>query len=370
MEEEKIVAVDERQVQTEEDGGSPLDPELIVAEDETEPLAVAETTEIPPASNNVSGESAEDDGTRAETSLRGSTGPRTLGGKNKSRLNAVKHGIFTVGIIPSRESESDYLGIVEDLLESIQPEGRLEELLVEKLAMLMWRYRRLLKAEAAEVAQQTQDCAGKYKYHKYETASSAQKAHGLINSALIGYSEVALEAAILSLKAIRQRISEIGLDWERDRQLLCEVFGPFDENVKKITMTTEVTHHGRVYKGVDSDPERVAFIKYYHLTRSGKDPQEATEVQPDAAELVIKIFTEEIERFELMLQDWRQHGDDGNEIEETRWLVPAKEASDRLQRYEASLERSFDRTLSQIERLQRMRLGQPVLPAIKVDVSH
>lgn len=41
---------------------------------------------------------------------------------------------------------------------------------------------------------------------------------------------------------------------------------------------------------------------------------------------------------------------------------------DRLLRYETSLERSFDRTLSQLERLQRMRLGQPVLP--KLEVSH
>ncbi len=35
----------------------------------------------------------------------------------------------------------------------------------------------------------------------------------------------------------------------------------------------------------------------------------------------------------------------------------------------ASLERAFDHTLSQLERLQRMRLGQPVLPPVKVELS-
>jgi hypothetical protein len=40
-----------------------------------------------------------------------------------------------------------------------------------------------------------------------------------------------------------------------------------------------------------------------------------------------------------------------------------------LLRYEASIERSFDRTLSQLECVQRMRLGQPILPPIKLDVS-
>jgi len=48
--------------------------------------------------------------------------------------------------------------------------------------------------------------------------------------------------------------------------------------------------------------------------------------------------------------------------------VPSQEVSDRLIRYEAHLSREFDRTLAQLERLQRMRLGQPVLP--KLEVRH
>ncbi len=109
---------------------------------------------------------------------------------------------------------------------------------------------------------------------------------------------------------------------------------------------------------------------YYHFTRSWGDNLKPANIPPDPAEFIGKMITEDIDRFEPMLMEWRQEGDDGNELEETRLLVPSKEASDRLQRYEGSIERSFDRTLSQLERLQRMRLGQPVLPAIKVDVSH
>jgi hypothetical protein len=49
--------------------------------------------------------------------------------------------------------------------------------------------------------------------------------------------------------------------------------------------------------------------------------------------------------------------------------VPDGPQLDRLLRYEASLERALDRTLSQIERLQRMRLGHPVTPPIHLNVS-
>jgi hypothetical protein len=53
---------------------------------------------------------------------------------------------------------------------------------------------------------------------------------------------------------------------------------------------------------------------------------------------------------------------DRGAVEENRALAP--ETS-----YEASLERAFDWTLNQLERIQRMRKGQVVPPPIKLDVS-
>jgi hypothetical protein len=52
------------------------------------------------------------------------------------------------------------------------------------------------------------------------------------------------------------------------------------------------------------------------------------------------------------------------------WLsVPSAPVLERLIRYEVMLERSFDRTLGQLDRLQRMRLGHPVPPPVKLEVS-
>ena len=51
-----------------------------------------------------------------------------------------------------------------------------------------------------------------------------------------------------------------------------------------------------------------------------------------------------------------------------KWEIPDSDELDRLLRCEASLERALDRTLSQLERLQRMRLGQSVPP--KLEVQH
>ena len=85
----------------------------------------------------------------------GPTGPRTLRGKSKVRRNATKHGIFSETILKGRESRSGYQALFAGLTEDFHPEGTMEELLVQKLCTLLWRQRRLLQAECAEIAQKT-----------------------------------------------------------------------------------------------------------------------------------------------------------------------------------------------------------------------
>jgi hypothetical protein len=327
-------------------------------------MAAPRTPKAADASNEDAEKSPKNTERQEEISRRGPGGPTTKRGKQKSRQNAIKHGIFAVGIIPKRESEADYLRIFEDMVEAMQPIGRLEEILVEKSAMLLWRYRRLLQAEAAEVANQAAACEQKYLQNKFESVRTAKKDQGLINQALDNYNEVAPEAAITSLKSLRQQTSEKGLDWERDRQAIREVYGPMAEPGVKARIVSQLRHEGRVYKGLD--PDHLVVQRYRELVYRGEGQPDATDIPREAAESVVRMFTEDIERFDAMLQDWRQHGDDRNRLEEARMLVPWE---DRLQRYEASLERSFDRTLSQLDRLQRLRSGQPVLPAVRVDLS-
>jgi hypothetical protein len=140
-----------------------------------------------------------------------SPGPRTEIGKAIASRNAMKHGIFSNAILLTSESRAEYDSLLSGLREDLKPIGTLEEVLVEKLAVLIWRYRRLIFTETAEI-----------------------KAGG----------------------------NPLGFDSHSDSMVL-----------------------------------------------------------------------------------------------------------NRFPRYEASIERSFDRTLTQLERVQRMRLGQPVAPPIKVDIS-
>ena len=80
-----------------------------------------------------------------------STGPRTEQGKAVSRLNSLKHGIFareTVNaVIEGDENRRLFEEMVERLGEEFQPDGCLEELMVQEIATCCWRLRRVLRFE-------------------------------------------------------------------------------------------------------------------------------------------------------------------------------------------------------------------------------
>ncbi len=75
------------------------------------------------------------------------TGPRTELGKQRSSRNALKYGIFSKVVVLKRESEAEFEDLLDGLRTYFQPEGTLEEILVEKLAALFWRERRLIIAD-------------------------------------------------------------------------------------------------------------------------------------------------------------------------------------------------------------------------------
>jgi len=87
-----------------------------------------------------------------QASIHKSTGPRTPQGKQRSKFNALKHGLYSKAVLLEDESPSEYDALLIGMMESLQPEGKLETVLVEYLTTLSWRKRRLLQVETAEIS--------------------------------------------------------------------------------------------------------------------------------------------------------------------------------------------------------------------------
>lgn len=85
-----------------------------------------------------------------------STGPVTAIGKKKVSVNAVTHGVLSNKLTLPDESEDEYQKLLNDLIRDRKATGTLELVLVEKIAVNLWRQRRLNNAETAQISLQTQ----------------------------------------------------------------------------------------------------------------------------------------------------------------------------------------------------------------------
>jgi len=76
-----------------------------------------------------------------------STGPRTPAGKQRSSLNALRHGLTGHVIVLPSEDHAAYQHHTRRLFDDLQPKGALEEQLVQSLADTSWRINRIVALE-------------------------------------------------------------------------------------------------------------------------------------------------------------------------------------------------------------------------------
>ncbi len=80
-----------------------------------------------------------------------STGPVTEEGKQAVANNALKHGLFSKQLILKTESDAEYQLLLDGLRRELKPVGTLEQSLVERISVSLWRQRRLMRAETAQI---------------------------------------------------------------------------------------------------------------------------------------------------------------------------------------------------------------------------
>ena len=67
------------------------------------------------------------------------------------RFNAMKHGILSRLAVLAHEDQSEFSDLLTALLDEHQPAGMTERHLIEELATIIWRKRRVLLAEGAKI---------------------------------------------------------------------------------------------------------------------------------------------------------------------------------------------------------------------------
>lgn len=283
----------------------------------------------------------------------GCTGPRTRQGKDHSKNNALKFGIFSsVAVLPN-ESQTEFNALLKGLRKDLQPVGTLEETLVEKTAWLWWRYRRFLIAEGAEIRSGMEFVRWEGNERNRQEAASLPQLS--CNGGLVRWisNPEALQACLDMLRELTEGIEANGFNDEVDKPILTKLYGENDEgeNWKKTLFSSYL---GWLDTSICSEEER--------KQNGYPSPQKCKEY-------FLEEINEERERFQQYGKENASVLDARLKLESLRRSVPEGPRLDLLLRYEAALSRDIERTVNQFERRQRMRLGQSMRAPIDVSVT-
>lgn len=277
-----------------------------------------------------------------------STGPRTPEGKARSSQNARKHGLTGVLPITTGEGKEDleaFESMRIGLYDYWQPEDWQEEHLVELLAGDYWRLQRAGRYEAGMTRKFADHATHQWQLRQTIRFHSQAARAGLgFSTVFLGETCQGIDYQIEYLDAIREQL-ELGIDL-RDHQLLT-IRGLFGEPGRCFARDCEVLW---------------ATIQQH---RKDQRQEPAAERQKDLVDAIAQWIQ--------FLQEKRKIVATREQAELEAQLLtvslPPWQVLDRLTRHTTTISRRIDRTLNQLERLQRMRKGEYVPAPMTVQVS-
>jgi hypothetical protein len=262
-------------------------------------------------------------------------------------------------IVLGGENRADYEQLLNGLRKDSQPQGQLEEVLVEKLAMILWRHRRLLVSEGGEIMMKNQLLRAENGKNLQQEVSKIGWASTSQEDSTNGHGRFwdvtdlkRLDECLDLLERLREQIKDDGFDPKLDQPILKAIYGSAKVVGKSAPLQASYASWSEQFADAQ-DP-----------TLRKKGPSAET-----CRENMIREIDEELQRLRKIREQQEATESKLKRTEILRQRIPQAPELERVLRYEASLERAFDRTLAQLERLQRMRLGQPVPPQLDVNVK-
>jgi hypothetical protein len=286
-------------------------------------------------------------------------GPSTEEGKEVVRWNATQHGIRSPApVVPGIEKAEDWEAHGAGVLESLKPEGHLETVLAERVALISWRLHRVTRYETESIALSQEgleeELAQKRRY-------SASIAEGIHPEDVRGAHESARKAHRL-LKRLPTLPDDKRLSSEDAGSVLSAVWGLADEEGE-----LEELEVPGVPEPLDPDYLFEYDVSWtVSLVRAGisviashadEDPERLLEAATEDARLEAirkKHRAEEVER-------------DLERMSRER-ILPRVEVLEKVARYEAHLSRQLYKAMHELEALQSRRQGgSPPLARLDVD---
>ena len=286
-------------------------------------------------------------------------GPKTQAGKEVARWNSTRHGIRSPApVIPGLEKAEDWEDHRDGVLESLSPEGHLELVLAERVALLSWRLHRVTRYERETIAlsqEKVEDDLMKIQslnpiipeaLHPQDVRmdfEDAKKTQRLLKklSKLPGEKRLSTKEAAHVLLTIWNQVNEEAELEELDIPGIPETLDPESLFECKVTWTVSLVREG------------ISVL----AQAAGENLEELLETATEDARWGVKSTKREAERVERDLRNMSRER-----------LLPDEKTLEKIARYEAHLSRGLYQAMHELEALQTKRSGGTA-PLARLDVQ-
>jgi hypothetical protein len=306
-----------------------------------------------------------------------STGPKTERGKRTVSRNPIKHGLLAREVVitagDGKESAAEFHTLLGRFCDCYKPVGVVEESLVQTIAACWWRKARVIRAENGEIRKRLDTLAVDRAFRSSDQANldlllsemeldvyrpdnqadqqvSTRKRWSAIQDGQTTLREHPAGLAYLSalLKTAKSEMARDGYLSEKIRKRIVLAFG-FWDCLFALTCA-------------NAGP----------LEARKEDPilEDAVDRQTDERRAAVAAFIDHRLETITVLQGYAKERENLTlDAKGRSFKLPPAEATDKLLRYEAHLDRQLYRAMDELERLQRRRRGESVPPPINVNLG-
>ena len=287
-------------------------------------------------------------------------GPKTQAGKEVARWNATRHGIRSPApVVPGLEKAEDWEEHRDGVLESLSPEGHLELVLAERVALLSWRLHRVTRFERETIALSQEKVEEDLMERQQRFGPSipaamhpqdvrmdheeAKKTQRLLKKlpTLPGKKRLSTEEAAHVLLTIWNRVDEEAELEELEIPGIPEALDPESLFEYEVPWTVSLVREG------------ISVL----AQAAGEDLEELLESASEGARLEVRRTKSEAERVARDLRDMSRER-----------LLPDEMTLQKIARYEAHLSRGLYQAMHELEALQTKRSGGAA-PLARLDVQ-
>ena len=286
-----------------------------------------------------------------------SSGPISLRGKARTRLNALKSGLFSKEsvVAAAGETQEEFDSWCSMVWKQFQPQDVITAVLVREFAIAYWRLQRPRRCETAEIRRQRDTAGCRLRFEKISEVDSLKERFIHDFAALcsptiaptdppalvlsledtrkqLEQKSLGLAFLIELLEGPRERVKEVGYLSPMDEKVLIHVCGVGDRVTKVCLMFNQIAKKEMEKLKKDKSADKTKFeltgqllsmrlkgkIGYMRVTRKIIEQLESSEEEAYLATLV----------------------------------MPSAECSEKIHRAEAALERRFFKTLDRLLAIQ------------------